>query len=153
MSANISSKIPFFFFFLLILSTVFLIRQSTHVLAGLEAFQVNMVNNLPDNTTPLVIHCQSRDDDLGIHRLCVDDEFHWRFRMNIFETTNFFCGFLWDTKNANFSVFYSSLAYAECGHRMKLNHCYWSVQQDGFYLSNVPNPPSERLKKMKSWQL
>ncbi|KDP40962.1 hypothetical protein JCGZ_24961 [Jatropha curcas] len=40
-------------------------------------FQVHVVNNLGRNKI-LLVHCKSKDNDLGIHNLTVGSEFSWR---------------------------------------------------------------------------
>lgn len=144
----ISPKKPFSFFIILTLHLV----QTIHVFAGLEPYEIYIVNNLPDNTNPLFIHCKSKDNDLGVLNLAQNTGFRWHFRMNIWENTLYFCGFLWARKNTTFTVFDFSLADHECGRKIKDNICYWSVQYDGFYLVNVLNPPPGSLKKMQTWQ-
>ncbi|KAL3500519.1 hypothetical protein ACH5RR_039612 [Cinchona calisaya] len=95
---------------------------------------------------------KSKDNDLGMHQLRIKDDFQWKFRMDIFESTVFKCEFRWDPKNTSFAVFDSDLAYHGCGRKItKTNICYWSVKEDGFYFANVKNPPQEKLTKKKDW--
>lgn len=145
--ACMSTKIPLSSFILLTLCLV----QIIHVFAALEPYEVHIVNNLPDNTAPLFIHCKSKNNDLGPHNLLVNNDFNWNFRMNVWESTLYTCDFSWTTKNIGFVVFDASVAYSECGNKLTTNICYWSVQQDGFYLANVLIPPPSSLKKMRSW--
>ena len=122
-----------------------------YVSATLEPYDVYVVNNLPDNTSPLIIHCKSKNNDLGIQHLFQNSGFHWHFRMNFWDSTLYYCGFLWAQKNITFTVFDSGLADHECGRKAKDDICYWSVQSDGFYIANILNPPAGSLKKKQTW--
>ena|ERR1044072_3797667 len=56
--------------------------------------EVKIVNSLPDNLD-LTIHCKSKDDDLGEHILRPGMVFQWRFKPNIWGTTQYYCSFQW----------------------------------------------------------
>ncbi|KAL0349986.1 UNVERIFIED_CONTAM: hypothetical protein Sradi_4147800 [Sesamum radiatum] len=75
-----------------------------------QGYEVHIVNNLPDNSSPLFVHCASKDDDLGNHTLRLNDDFNWHFRMNIGLTTLYYCRFLWESKNKICDVFNKILA-------------------------------------------
>ncbi|KAL0378828.1 UNVERIFIED_CONTAM: hypothetical protein Sradi_3188300 [Sesamum radiatum] len=77
-----------------------------------EVFTVHVVNNLSNNMSALLIHCASKDDDLGNHTLYVNDDFHWRSHMNFSVSTMFFCRFQWDSKNVAHEV--TSRAFSRC---------------------------------------
>ncbi|XP_021757886.1 S-protein homolog 5-like [Chenopodium quinoa] len=55
---------------------------------------VSIVNHLATNES-LTIHCQSKNDDLGIHILSYGQVYSFKFRPNIWGTTLYFCGFTW----------------------------------------------------------
>ncbi|PIN26862.1 hypothetical protein CDL12_00355 [Handroanthus impetiginosus] len=114
-----------------------------------EIFSVHVVNNLPSNTSPLSIHCSSKNDDLGNHALYVNDDFHWHFGMNFWFTTLFFCRFQWEGKNVAFDVFNARLAKSYCESDQVESICLWSVKQDGFYIGN--QIPPARLTKLHDW--
>ncbi|KAL7229843.1 hypothetical protein ACSBR2_008405 [Camellia fascicularis] len=98
---------------------------------------VHIINSLPANSKPLLARCQSRDDDFGMHTLTNGQEFYWRFYINFFGSTLFFCHFYWDTKDVSQVVFDNRIFenYCQTPHTHDDN-CYWSVRSDGFYLSD-----------------
>ncbi|KAL7207365.1 hypothetical protein ACSBR1_029341 [Camellia fascicularis] len=59
---------------------------------------VHIISAVPDNPTPLLLQCQSSDDDLGYYYLGNGQDFHWHFRMNFFQTTSFVCQFQRNSK-------------------------------------------------------
>ena len=53
-------------------------------------YNIHVVNGL--SNLALVVHYQSKDDDLGIHNLSNrGDEYKWNFKENIGRTTFFWC--------------------------------------------------------------
>lgn len=110
----------------------------------LEDFVVHVVNNLPNNNPPLTIHCASKDDDLGTHVLYKNQDFNWKFRVNLVLSTMFFCRFKWAPRNTAFEVFNGDVG-PNC-ERKDANVCVWSVEEDGFYLGNQI-PPVNQTKR------
>ncbi|KAL7175051.1 hypothetical protein ACSBR2_028787 [Camellia fascicularis] len=59
---------------------------SNHVLAQyFIKFRVHIISAVPDDPTPLLIHCQSKDDDLDYHFLSNGQDFDWKFREKFLE--------------------------------------------------------------------
>lgn len=54
------------------------------------------------NTYPLFVHCQSKDDDLGYRTLLVGQQFDWKFHIQFFGRTLYFCHFWWQNKDKRF---------------------------------------------------
>ncbi|XP_073130780.1 S-protein homolog 5-like [Henckelia pumila] len=111
-----------------------------------QGYEVHVVNNLTNGAVPLRIHCASGNTELGNHTLYPKGNFHWSFRMNYWFSTMFFCRFHWGARNRAFEVFNKHLA-ANCEgpYEKELgNICYWSVQEDGFWIGYA-NPPPELL--------
>ncbi|OVA07074.1 Plant self-incompatibility S1 [Macleaya cordata] len=101
-----------------------------------QKITVWVYNELDPNTT-LTIHCKSKDDDLGEHTLSYNQEFHWKFRINFFWTTLFWCNMWWHDSNGRL-VQASHDAYFV---RRDYEHycvadCFWSIQKDGWYYGN-----------------
>ncbi|KAM7462284.1 hypothetical protein LguiA_030405 [Lonicera macranthoides] len=113
---------------------------------------VHIVNGLPDNTWWLVFRCQSKDDDLGYHQLLVGQEYYWKFRVNFFRTTLFFCHFYWENKDKIFNVFKASTAFPDCSPvHDDPPRCFWLVKDDGFYFSKkMVDPNSLDWEKLYS---
>ncbi|CAL5416646.1 unnamed protein product [Camellia sinensis] len=111
-------------------------------------YEVHIINDLPTNSHFfLLVRCQSKDDDFGMHKLESGEEFYWRFKPNIIKTTLFFCHFYWDTKDAIFNVYDRKLDDDYC---YKFNTCYWSVRDDGFYFSG-DNTAQATWSKFNDW--
>ncbi|KAM6565497.1 hypothetical protein CsatA_024625 [Cannabis sativa] len=98
--------------------------------------QVSLVNFIDLNTT-LTLHCQSKDDDLGMHELFFGESFKWSFRINFMRTTLFFCDMSWvyDKEKmvmmrGHFDVFVTKRDAFRCLD----NKCYWEVLKSGLYL-------------------
>lgn len=91
-------------------------------------------NNLPNNSTaPLVMHCQSKDDDLGWRTLNVGEEFHWSFRVNLWQSTLFFCRMEWEQRVKTITVFTQKHEGHDCETAKNLVPIFWSVQESGFF--------------------
>ncbi|KAL1158430.1 hypothetical protein V6Z11_A08G223800 [Gossypium hirsutum] len=85
-----------------------------------KRWHIHAVNDLSNNKI-LLVHCKSKDDDLGIHNLIVGTEFNWKFRPRIFGGTLFV---FWEDPSL----------YAKCDY----GDCYWIARDDGIYLKNIP---------------
>lgn len=96
----------------------------------LQKFYVHVLNGFRNET--FIAHCQSKDNDLGFREILVGGEFQWHFRINITNTTLYWCTFKWYGGSRAFTAFwtgYDFLAYY-CGNY----HCMWKAQEDGIYL-------------------
>ncbi|CAI9768596.1 unnamed protein product [Fraxinus pennsylvanica] len=56
---------------------------------------VQVMNHL-DNGHCMNVHCQSKDDDLGLHLVEDGDDTTWSFDVNFWGTTLFYCDVQWD---------------------------------------------------------
>ncbi|KAK4403925.1 S-protein5 [Sesamum angolense] len=84
---------------------------------------VHIANQL--SSGPLTIHCQSKDDDLGIHTLAINQEFSWGFCDNAVLSTLFYCDISAGSKSKHFNA-YTSMSSDSC----RNNQCYWFVKDD-----------------------
>ncbi|KAI3876348.1 hypothetical protein MKX03_032946 [Papaver bracteatum] len=77
----------------------------------------------------LKIHCKSKDDDLGEHRLTYGAEFAWKFKTNIWETTMFWCN-MWvnDVYKGGYHIFEAERDWIRCQ-----NECHYYARNDGLY--------------------
>ncbi|CAA0825339.1 Plant self-incompatibility protein S1 family [Striga hermonthica] len=87
------------------------------------------VTNMLSVNGPLLLHCRSKDDDLGIKTIGQNQKFRWTFCTNIWHTTKFWCTFQFGQKN-RVIVAYEETVKEFC----KDNQCYWSARDDGIYL-------------------
>ncbi|KAJ0538546.1 putative plant self-incompatibility S1 [Helianthus annuus] len=104
----------------------------------MDPFVVHITNAEIDN---LMVHCKSNDDDLGDKNLIFEESFEFHFRQNFLFTTEFFCTFRSVTpyadrviKSTTVIVFDAYISARLCGDGDPRN-CYWSVRDDGFYVS------------------
>ncbi|KAI3451076.1 hypothetical protein Pfo_007741 [Paulownia fortunei] len=91
-------------------------------------YEVDIINNLPFNPPSLKVHCASKDDDLKTYLIDPLGQLSWRFCMNFWRTTKYFCHFWWLHKDRAFEVFNAGLS-SSCGDKI----CQWYVKEDGFY--------------------
>lgn len=89
---------------------------------------VHIINNLPGD---LILHCQSKDNDLGVRTLHPGEEQMIRFRVNIWMTTHFYCLAQSEWKYKYFDAFKVKRDKFRCG-----KQCYWSIRDDGIYYSS-----------------
>ncbi|KAK3221095.1 hypothetical protein Dsin_015065 [Dipteronia sinensis] len=53
------------------------------------------IENNMGSGVDLTLHCKSKDDDLGEHKLPNSGKYMFQFRPNYWGTTLFFCSFAW----------------------------------------------------------
>ncbi|XP_021892430.1 self-incompatibility protein S1-like [Carica papaya] len=93
--------------------------------------RVRVVNKLGTNRI-MNIHCQSRDDDLGYHAILDGSEIEWKFAVNFWGTTLYYCDVQWDySKWHHFDAYSSELHYDRCK-----TECIWMVTKDGLFNFN-----------------
>ena len=85
------------------------------------------LTNLLGSGSSLTIHCQSKDDDLGVHVLVFKDSFEWSFKPKFFiPSTLFFCKLQWQSKVMSFDSYRETRDLQGCN-----KYCYWDVTPDG----------------------
>ncbi|CAI0427451.1 unnamed protein product [Linum tenue] len=82
---------------------------------------VYVTNKLRDKM--LMVHCRSKDDDLGAHGLAVGESFEWSFDPSWLGETLFWCSLAVEDKCLSFVAYYEGDMYTE----------YWYVHDDGVY--------------------
>ncbi|KAH7854292.1 hypothetical protein Vadar_012133 [Vaccinium darrowii] len=95
--------------------------------------QVRIISGVPNNPQPLLVHCESANDDIGTHVLQAGEELDWHFKLDVFGRTLFHCHFNWDSKDKSIDVFHQPDIF----HYYKTNN--WLVKPDGFYFSTSTN--------------
>ncbi|KAL8038021.1 hypothetical protein ABFX02_11G076000 [Erythranthe guttata] len=82
---------------------------------------VTVTNELPENSPPLYLRCQSKNNDVGYQTVARNQEYKFNFCPN--HRTLFFCHAWWNGKSLAFDVY-----------RWKWCHmCDWRVHSDGIY--------------------
>ncbi|KAK4756543.1 hypothetical protein SAY87_006670 [Trapa incisa] len=74
-----------------------------------------------------IIHCKSKDDDLGAITVPQSLSYTFSFKPNIIGTTLFFCGVYTDYGHGSFDIFRYSRDAPRC------YKCRWSVRENGVY--------------------
>ncbi|KAK9276047.1 hypothetical protein L1049_005578 [Liquidambar formosana] len=53
------------------------------------------IKNRLGNGKSMMVHCQSKDNDLGLQNVTDGSEFGWDFSPNVWGTTQFYCNLEW----------------------------------------------------------
>ncbi|MCL7051077.1 hypothetical protein MKW94_019633 [Papaver nudicaule] len=104
-----------------------------------EETLVVVLNNLPPNTM-LTYHCKSKDDDLGERSLPPDNTWSWRFSVNIWDTTLYWCNFWWNEngkpRQESYQIYKAKRDMGRCGY-----YCRNAIRSDGVYGFNGAMEP------------
>ena len=101
------------------------------VLAPFGKVHVRLTNILGPGSS-LTIHCQSKDDDLGVHVLSNNNYFEWTFHPNFFNlSTLFFCKIQWQGKEMSYDSYLETRDLFGCHKR-----CFWDINSMGACLVN-----------------
>lgn len=91
------------------------------------------------------VHCQSADNDLGVHYLAYDRSVEWKFNDNIWGTTLFYCDFTWGKVKAHAVVYAAEKKRYGCHEE----ECYWMISTWGIFMLNSQTVLFERMYR---WQ-
>ncbi|KAL4291145.1 hypothetical protein GQ457_14G019130 [Hibiscus cannabinus] len=86
--------------------------------------QVLIYNDLAPETD-LVVHCKSKDDDLGIRHITYGNDFEFHFRPSFSGNTLFFCSMQWNGTTYMFDI------YSEIRDISLCSHCVWQIRTTG----------------------
>lgn len=122
------------------------LAQSTRVQLPFSAWKVTITNNIDSN---VVVHCKSKDNDLGKQVIKQGGKYFWKFKENIWSTTLFWCNF-----RSNFGEVSGEVFWPENGSRLTdqcvNNNCIWFVQVGGVFLYS--NHPSKVFHTKYTWK-
>ncbi|KAF8406898.1 hypothetical protein HHK36_006019 [Tetracentron sinense] len=113
----------------------------------LEKITVFVTNNLEGGKI-LTVHCKSKDGDLGVHALSVEDTFQWTFSNNFSHTPLFWCDMEWkrspggELVKGSFNIYRSDRDLDRCS-----DQCLWYVKEDALYSGNAEGV----LEPIYSW--
>ncbi|WCJ38147.1 Plant self-incompatibility protein S1 family [Euphorbia peplus] len=108
-----------------------------------------VVSNELSPSKVLLVHCKSKNDDLGIHNLSKNQNFTWKFHPNtIIGNTLFWCYTAPDDKShASFDAYKESFTLTDCCDKnpdgMK---CVWIAKDDGIHLRDFSNNSYDKFK-------
>ncbi|KAL0561640.1 hypothetical protein IC582_002080 [Cucumis melo] len=110
-------------------------------------YYIHVMNGL--SNADLIVHCQSKDDDLGYHHLANrGDDYQWNFKENFWQTTLFWCKLEKQNVHVSFESFWpeskSTWLRDRCGYQ---GTCIWTAKDDGIYLRNMPANIDEFVHK------
>ncbi|GAV92724.1 Self-incomp_S1 domain-containing protein, partial [Cephalotus follicularis] len=88
---------------------------------------VRVTNKMASN---VVIHCKSKNNDLRIHVISPGNSYGWGFRVNLWQTTLFFCGFYTKNGGGVYDIFKANRDINRCPTN---NTCIWDVKDDGVH--------------------
>ncbi|TYJ23720.1 hypothetical protein E1A91_A08G212400v1 [Gossypium mustelinum] len=109
-------------------------NKNSSIHTWFRTWHIHVVNGLSNDQT-LLVHCKSKDDDLGIHNLTVGVEFSWKFRPRIIKGTLFWCYLASPNHHASFNVFWDTdMLY----YMYEFKNCIYTAKDDGIYLRNIP---------------
>ncbi|KAL4336618.1 hypothetical protein AHAS_Ahas12G0028200 [Arachis hypogaea] len=97
------------------------------------------VTNLLQNGLSFTIHCKSRDDDLGVHVVESNGQYHWKFHSNYLGTTLFFCGITWNNGSIVYDLYRYNRDYRRCS-----THCDWIVTNE-FFIGFTQKPRQQDI--------
>ncbi|CAI0394811.1 unnamed protein product [Linum tenue] len=100
---------------------------------------VNITNQLSEKI--LIVHCQSKDTDLGAHALAVGASFHWSFGTNFFGGTLFWCKLAVENRRISFVAYKE---YYDVFGR-------WLVCDDGLYGTPKDRPVFLKAQWMRPY--
>ena len=122
----------FFFKQLVLFIALHITLSQGNIFPSPAKVHVRLKNTLGPGSS-LTIHCQSKDDDLGIHVLSNNNSFEWSFHPNLFYTnTLFFCRIQWQDKVMSFDSYRETRDMNGCHKR-----CFWDVNPTGACLLNI----------------
>ncbi|KAI3916449.1 hypothetical protein MKW92_005906 [Papaver armeniacum] len=124
---------------LLLLLPLLVPKCSSFTWFHFDTVKVFVHNDIEGYEVSLDMHCQSNDDDLGVHTLRVGDEWHWEFMQSLIANTHFWCDFRWyDNRDYRWYestvTVYKGNGWYDKFHKLCANRCYYSVRRDGIYL-------------------
>ncbi|MCL7024594.1 hypothetical protein MKW94_006891 [Papaver nudicaule] len=97
-----------------------------------NAIHASVKNDISDKTV-LTIHCKSKEDDLGEHRLAYGESFAWNFHQNFMRSTMFWCFMWWrDSTGKYIQGSYEVYKLKRDWHNCH-TQCPVSIRKDGIY--------------------
>ncbi|CAI0392962.1 unnamed protein product [Linum tenue] len=73
-----------------------------------------------------MVHCKSKDNDIGVHVLKPHENIQWNFHLNFFQTTQFYCAMKWGEEKVHwFDIYIPDRDFDRC------IKCSWGVKQNG----------------------
>jgi hypothetical protein len=109
-------------------------------LFGHVSYTVHVQNWFGNETIILQAHCKSGDLDLGLQHISMMEQIEWRFQINFWDTTLYFCNLSWVGGHRTFDVFTAqrNFIHNKCAPSIngskKEKDCIWRAQYNGIYV-------------------
>ncbi|XP_043720883.1 S-protein homolog 29-like [Telopea speciosissima] len=116
---------------LLVIALMALSSMPYTVDAKLHVYIINELGLLD-----LDIHCKSKNDDLGEHKLYSGQEYTWSFNENIFGGTLYWCNFYWVNNGDNVHAGYQVFDQAKQP-GLPAQDYFYKVRKDGIYFGHI----------------
>ncbi|KAK8508640.1 hypothetical protein V6N11_037600 [Hibiscus sabdariffa] len=84
-----------------------------------------LIYNYLGSGTDFIVHCKSKDDDLGIRHIAYGNYFQFNFRPSFFGNTLFFCSMQWNGTTHWFDI------YVQTRDQFICDTCVWKVKTNG----------------------
>lgn len=107
---------------------------------------------LNDIYVPIVLHCRSGNNDLGVKQLAPGTTFHFDFNANEVGTTLFYCVLNWGYQMQQIDV-WSGEDYDDKLDCAKEGDYLWKVTTTRFYLTIQPDTDQFSWTFYKGWRL
>ncbi|XP_022152906.1 S-protein homolog 1-like [Momordica charantia] len=109
------------------------------------------IKNALKNGQRLFVHCKSKDDDLGARTLKSGTEFKWDFKVNIWDTTLFWCYLCKDQQRDEcaFDAFWVEKKTEWLRIKCKDLRCFWTAEDRGIFLLDGSRNVDEYLHPWK----
>lgn len=111
------------FAFMLFATSCYAVKQPD-IYIGPKRQRVFITNGLKSEN--LTFHCQSNDDDLSVQTLVPGAMWGFKFRVNVWGTTQFFCRFAWPGIDFRYFDIYIQTRDVD-----KCNDCCWNITPYG----------------------
>ena len=96
--------------------------------------------------TELNVHCKSKNDDLGPHTLAPHGSYTFKFRPNFWNSTQFFCKFIWKDGSHWFDIYIQTRDQHEC-----VKHCNWFITKTGNGMCRLIEGEAHSVSKCYPW--
>ncbi|KAI3902932.1 hypothetical protein MKW92_014780 [Papaver armeniacum] len=93
--------------------------------------------------------CKSKNTDFGHHRLTYGAEFRWKFKINFWHTTLYWCKMWWTDVNGKYTEGSYAIYKAKRDWDKCENECHFSARRDGIYRKEMYNDDAYDL--VYSW--
>ena len=102
----------------------------------ISSYNIHLVNDL--QVLGITVHCKSKDDDLGVHNLPHrGDDYHFSFKINVWQSTLFWCRVEKQNAYISFECFWTEIHHRWLRNRCQdgdVGTCTWKFKDDGIYL-------------------